>query len=126
MLTSQQSCPLAVDKSGCGVLESWRPIGLLSACSVMLATLLCWGALDGIPHVQDEIVYTLQARVFAGGDRWAAESLSWFFWLESPSASAFPPGWPALLALGEAVGAGWLVNPLLAGALAPLTLGTRN
>lgn len=104
------------------MLESWRPIGLLSACSVMLATLLCWGALDGIPHVQDEIVYTLQARVFAGGDRWAAESLSWFFWLESPSASAFPPGWPALLALGEAVGAGWLVNPLLAGALAPLTL----
>jgi hypothetical protein len=29
--------------------------------------------------------------------------------------SVFPPGWPALLALGVGAGAPWLVNPLLAG-----------
>ena len=34
--------------------------------------------------------------------------------------SIFPPGWPAFLAVGVALGAGWLVNPLLAAACVPL------
>lgn len=31
--------------------------------------------------------------------------------------SKYPPGWPAVLALGSAVGLDWLVNPLLAGVI---------
>ncbi|MBK9370206.1 MAG: hypothetical protein IPN01_28590 [Deltaproteobacteria bacterium] len=36
------------------------------------------------------------------------------------SYAVFPPGWPALLAVGEGVGLGAWVNPLLAMALPPL------
>ena len=85
------------------------------------------GPLDGMPHVSDEVVYTLQARVFAGGARLGpagdnASMLLYPFWQTNPASfSVFPPGWPALLSLGERAGLGWLVNPLLAGALPWLT-----
>ncbi len=99
-------------------------LSALSAASVLLSSLLCWWSLDGIPHLQDEVAYTLQSRIFAGGERWAPESdaLGAFFWLSEPvSVAGFPPGWPLLLGLGEFIGLAWLVNPLLSGLLAPLT-----
>ena len=99
-------------------------LSTLSAASVLLSSLLCWWSLDGIPHVQDEVAYTLQSRIFAGGERWAPEGpeLGAFFWLSEPvSVAGFPPGWPLLLSLGEFFGLPWLVNPLLSGLLAPLT-----
>jgi hypothetical protein len=78
--------------------------------------------LEGIPHVQDEAAYTWQAELLAtlrlsapapdlpvprlfvlvDGDRFIG---------------TFPPGWPALLALGVLLGVPWLVNPLLHGLL---------
>ena len=74
------------------------------------------------PHIADEVVYLLQANYFAQGmlampappvpdafniDLMTYDPDRWF--------SAFPPGWPAMLALGSRFGAPWLVNPLLAG-----------
>ena len=74
-----------------------------------------------IPHVPDEIVYMLQARYFAAGqialppppvppafdvDLMYLDEVRWF--------SPVPPGWPALLAIGEAARIPWLVDPLLA------------
>jgi len=88
---------------------------------------VCVGALDAIPHVTDEVVYTLQARIFASGARTAAAAdvpsmLSYPFWVTGPeSRAAFPPGWPLLLATGELVGLAWMVNPLLMGAAVWLT-----
>ena len=96
----------------------------LSLCSVLISCGLCWWSLDGIPHVQDEVAYTLQSRVFAAGARWAAPdpAMTAAFWLSQPvSVGGFPPGWPLLLAVGERLGCPWLVNPLLAGTLAPLS-----
>jgi len=95
--------------------------------SVALCLGVCWGALDGIPHVTDEVVYTLQARIFASGARTApgadvASMLSYPFWVTGPdSHAAFPFGWPMLLAVGEGLGLAWLVNPLLMGAAVLLT-----
>jgi 4-amino-4-deoxy-L-arabinose transferase-like glycosyltransferase len=74
------------------------------------------------PHVPDEVVYLIQARYLAEGrlslpvppvvdafsvDLMMYEATRWF--------SPVPPGWPFILALGTAVGATWLVNPLLGG-----------
>lgn len=74
-----------------------------------------------IPHVPDEIVYTLQARYFAAGelalppppvpaafdiDLMYLDDVRWF--------SPLPPGWPALLAVGAAARIPWIVDPLLA------------
>ena len=99
-------------------------LGLLLG-SIALAVAL--GPLQGVPHVNDEIAYTLQARLFAGGMRTgppAAEpNLQGFaMWVSAPrSYSVFPIGWPLMLALGEALHLGVLVDPLLAMALPVLT-----
>lgn len=100
-----------------------RLLAVLSVLSLVASVGLGFWSMDGIPHVQDEVVYTLQSRIFASGARWAPSDggLEYFFWLNDRlSAGAFPVGWPALLAVGEGVGLPWLVNPLLAAALAPL------
>lgn len=101
----------------------WRAAGPWALLAVGLAAWLARVPLEGIPHVTDEISYTLQARLFADGLRTGPglahpSMLAYPFWnVEGASYSPFPPGWPALLAVGEALGLAWLVNPLLAGVL---------
>ena len=100
----------------------------LGVVAAGLALVLALGPLQGIAHVSDEVAYTLQARLFAAGMRVgppADEPSMWLypFWQAGPESFAvFPPGWPALLAAGEVVGAPWAVNALLAGLLPGLTL----
>ncbi|MGD2112843.1 MAG: hypothetical protein PVI50_05615 [Gammaproteobacteria bacterium] len=119
-------------------LDSW---GLLPACDgepepggidrfamlgalwvVALSTLLSVCVYEQHPHIADEVVYLLHANYLAHGmlamplppvpeafniDLMIYDQDRWF--------SAFPPGWPAMLAVGSLLGAPWLVNPLLAG-----------
>lgn len=79
-------------------------------------------ALADVPHVMDEIAYMLQARMFAGGHLTAplhlprAAFAMWFVDDRVRTFSIFPPGWPAVLALGVLVKATAWVNPLLHGA----------
>lgn len=90
---------------------------------LLFCALQARGSLGGIPHVQDEQGYLLQARIFAEGAR-TAPPLPGHAWMsmefqemEPRWYSIFPPGWPLVLALGVAAGAPWLVNPLLASTL---------
>lgn len=76
---------------------------------------------EHVPHVHDEIAYLFQARIFLTGHFSAPPPCApdsfdfphmvnigrWF--------SIYPPGFPALLALGLLLGVPWLVNPLLGG-----------
>ena len=72
------------------------------------------------PHVPDEVVYLYHARYFAQGmlsmplppvpdafnlDLMTYEASRWY--------SPVPPGWPAVLAIGVALGVPFLVNPAL-------------
>lgn len=88
---------------------------------LFLARLLAWRALEDVPHVMDEIAYTLQARTFASGHLVAPLHLPrgafamWFVEDRSAFYSIFPPGWPAVLSLGYLVGLARWVNPLLHG-----------
>lgn len=97
-----------------------------SVVAVAVASFVALVPLAGLPHVSDELAYTWQARLFAAGLHTgpAADDpalMRALFWVSGPdSHSPFPPGWSALLAVGEVVGAGALVNPLLAGTLPPL------
>jgi hypothetical protein len=87
-----------------------------------LAAALSWLVYQQHPHVPDEVVYLYHARYLAAGSLTtpappAPQSFS-FFMIPFRAAdwySIFPPGWPAVLALGWRVGLPWLVNPLLAG-----------
>ncbi len=102
-------------------------VGALCVLAVIIAAAVASGPLQGVPHVTDEIAYTLQSRLFASGLRTGpAVTSPWVletdFWVTTPTSHAvFPPGWPALLAVGEIVGAPWSVNALLAGCLPLLT-----
>ena len=90
--------------------------------------------LERIPHVQDSVTYLFQAQTLARAELTApAPPLSetkttphfdqefllvrdgrWF--------GKYPPGYPAILALGVLLNAHWLVNPLLATLSAALIL----
>jgi hypothetical protein len=101
-------------------LRFWVAAWSVVACA--LAAALALGPLAGIPHVQDEVVYTLQARNLAHGTLWSAvpeprATHVYDFLLDTGRGRAgiFPNGWPAVLALGVLAGAPWSVDPLLAG-----------
>lgn len=100
-------------------------LSLLGLLAFALSAALALGPLGGVPHVPDEIVYLIQAKIFATGHRVGAlpdPEVCWRFpfLLPGPTA-AFPPGWPALLAPGAALGLASLVNPLLAAFIPYLT-----
>lgn len=75
---------------------------------------------DHIPHINDEVAYLFQAKIFKSGRPFAPSSCvkesfdfthiinngKWY--------SQYPPGYPLLLALGLIFGTPWLINPLLA------------
>ncbi len=104
-----------------------RLVMLLSLVAFGLAGILAVGPLGGIAHISDEVAYTLQAKLFAAGMRTGPPAdepslLLYPFWQTGPrSYAVFPPGWPALLAAGLAVGVPWLVNALAAACLPGLS-----
>jgi 4-amino-4-deoxy-L-arabinose transferase-like glycosyltransferase len=73
--------------------------------------------LERVPHLEDEVAYLFQAQVFAGGKAHAEAPFdaSCFFApfvvdYEGRRFGKYPPGWPALLAAGVALGQAWWVN----------------
>ena len=87
------------DERGSATDRRWL-ISWGTACG-SLAAFVSQVPLAGIPHVTDEVAYTLQARLFAAGQRLgpAADNASMCmlpFWNnDGPMFSPFPPGWPA-------------------------------
>ena len=74
---------------------------------------------DGRPLLIDELVQVMQARLYAAGTLFApVERYREFFSVlhvvdtGGKVYSQFPPGGPAILALGELVGATWIIGPL--------------
>lgn len=108
-------------------LATWKLLALASCFCFIAAAALCQLVVRPIPHIPDEAAYLYQARVFASGrlvNDLAPAGLADLFrseyvWDRPYGHSVFPPGWPAVLALGAAVGLPWLVNPLLAAACVP-------
>lgn len=124
---------------GCALLfvrlKKWPKTSLSLAVLCAAAALLSFGYfhifLGGSPRIIDATAYLLEARTFAGGS----------FSFESPGPTAslrgrflihtaldptrlapiFPPGYPALLALGVTTGITFLVGPLLGAALVWVT-----
>ncbi|MGD8463289.1 MAG: glycosyltransferase family 39 protein [Anaerolineae bacterium] len=83
-------------------------------------------AFERLPHLEDEVAYLFQAKTLAMG-RLTVDSPTQpdAFWTpfvldhQGQRFGKYPPGWPAVLALGELASGGqasWLVNPMLAAA----------
>jgi hypothetical protein len=95
-------------------------LGALFAFTVTNA--ISWVFFRHVPHINDELGYLFQAKIFAlgklyvpspcGGDGFSFTHVinngRWY--------SQYPPGFPLILLLGLAAGAPWIVNPLLAAA----------
>lgn len=96
---------------------------LIAALSVVLLTAsLSYFVYQAHPHVPDETQYIFQANYMAAGQLTVAapavpEAFSMYMvpFRDNRWPGIFPPGWPALLAVGTLLGLSWLVNPLLAG-----------
>jgi 4-amino-4-deoxy-L-arabinose transferase-like glycosyltransferase len=101
--------------------ESHRFIFIASCWVFLVSALLNVFIYERHPHVTDEVVYLFQARFLAAGaltlppppvpDAFEVNlmEIENGRWYPSP-----PFGWPAVLAIGVKLGAGWLVNPIVA------------
>lgn len=108
-----------------GRLPAWwqgAVVALLALAVVVACAWVATDVFDRTAHVEDEVAFLFQARVFASGELVAdAPQASTSFWVPFVLArdgdwfGKYPPGWPALLGVGDALGAHWLVNPLAAG-----------
>ncbi|MBN1661904.1 MAG: glycosyltransferase family 39 protein [Anaerolineae bacterium] len=98
-----------------------RLILLVCAAALLATAAIAYFAFERLPHLEDEVAYLFQARTLALG-RLTVPSPEHpdAFWtpfvLDYRGArfGKYPPGWPALLALGLLARAEWLVNPFLA------------
>ncbi|MEO8799536.1 MAG: hypothetical protein ABI551_16710 [Polyangiaceae bacterium] len=101
-------------------LVRWLPIpvALLAAVAARLIAHYC---LNDAPHVMDEMAYFFQAKTFLTGHVTAhvqeprAAFALWFVDDRAAKYGIFPPGWPAVLALGLGAHLREWVNPLLHG-----------
>lgn len=103
-------------------------LALLALGALALGLAMTLTVMEGLPHLEDEIAYLYQARVFAGGALCGplspdveAFSTPFLVNLGDCRLGKYPIGWPLLLALGEGIGLGWLLNPLLGVALTLVT-----
>ncbi|MFO7733372.1 MAG: glycosyltransferase family 39 protein [Candidatus Aminicenantes bacterium] len=96
------------------------PVWLAAAFVLIATNVMSFTLFDHIPHVNDEIAYLFQAKIFASGKLYLGSPCSprsfdfphiinngrWY--------SQYPPGFPLLLLPGVLLGVPWLINPLLA------------
>jgi hypothetical protein len=107
-----QGQPVAVDRLA--ILAAVWVAALAAALSLVIY--------ERHPHVPDEVMYLFQARYLASGRLTvpappAPEAFGLYMipYKADMWYSIFPPGWPAMLAVGVLLGIPWLINPLLAG-----------
>ncbi len=94
----------------------------------MAASLIAQYVFEGVPHLEDEVAYWFQAQVFAEG-KWYVPSPKLAHCFSTPFVvdyegrrfAKYPPGWPALLALGQQLGLPWWVNAVAACLMVALT-----
>jgi hypothetical protein len=91
-------------------------VATLAMCAIVATTVF-----SRVPLWIDELVQLVQARTFASGRLWQPASQTPEFYsvlnmvdLNGRYFSQFPPGGPAVLAIGVLIGAPWLIGPLCA------------
>ncbi|MGB7294725.1 MAG: glycosyltransferase family 39 protein [Candidatus Aminicenantales bacterium] len=96
------------------------PVILASIAVFVFCSLFSTFVFERIPHINDEIAYLFQAKIFHSGRLYVPSPPCREFF-DFPHIinngrwySIYPPGFPLLLAIGLIFRAPWLVNPLLA------------
>ena len=121
------------------VIPDWRPrvprmaIDVLLALWLVAAGLVTTRLYHQLPHILDAVSYTFQAGLFASGQLALpapplAEAFRGPFQVDWQGRifSQYPPGAPAIYALGQLVSLEWLVGPLACLALLATTTWTAS
>jgi len=96
---------------------------LVIACALFVfifTSLFSLFIFEHIPHINDEIAYLFQAKIFKTGQLYVSSPCAKDFFNfthiinNGKWYSQYPPGYPSLLLLGLLIQAPWLINPLLA------------
>lgn len=95
---------------------------ILAIFSFALSALVSRTVFERLPHLEDEVAYLFQARIFARGDIVGELPTPYRpYWqpfvIEHSTGTRFgkyPPGWPGLLAVGVLLGQEWLINAFFA------------
>ena len=104
------------------LISSIRPSVFLAGSFIscfMICSFISWHVFDGVPGFVDSCAYMFQARLFAHGMLYAPLPIEPVFFeamhtiLSDKWYTVYPPGYPAILALGVIFKISWLVNPLL-------------
>jgi hypothetical protein len=111
------------------IVNKWATIGLIFFAFGMSA-FVSRSVFERLPHLEDEVAYLYQAKIFAGGQL-VVESPQprrsfWQPFVVDYSQTGqrfakYTPGWPLLLTLGVWSGQAWLLNALLAALTVALT-----
>jgi len=95
---------------------------LLSVVMVLVSYWISANIFESIPHIEDEIAYVWQARVISEGNLVIASPpcpkcflVPFVVDYNGIRFGKYPPGWPAVLAIGIQLGMKAWVNPILAG-----------
>lgn len=101
----------------------WRPGYLalgLCAIAFLAAALVATAIFDRLPHVEDDVAFLFQAKTLASGRLFAASpprpeffEIPFVLHRDGLWFGKYPPGYPAVLALGVVAGQPWLLNPLV-------------
>ena len=135
MLTRGRAAILLVDgwRRTVARQTSGRFVTLASVVLAALALLMCLVAFSGNPRNVDGFAQLFQARIFLAGRLWVPPPaelanfatlhmivgpVRWF--------SQYPPGQSLVLALGLALGAWWLLNPIFVALLVVATYRTAR
>lgn len=106
------------------VTRCWQHVAALAMVllAFSLSAILSRAAFERLPHLEDELAYLFQARIFASGhitvDIPEPPHAYWqpFVVDYDPTGQRFgkySPGWPMLLTLGVLLAQPWLINSLL-------------
>ncbi len=119
--------PRSIGRPLRAAVDAWErhPVAgtaLLACTATLLYGIVAWTVFDAKPLLIDELVQVIQARIFVAGRLWLPldahpEFRSIMHMVEQDGRwyGQFPPGGPAMLALGELIRAPWIVNPLCGG-----------
>ncbi len=106
------------------------PLAIFVTGTVLTAA-ACVFVLDAIPHVQDDVAYIFQGRIFALGRSWVPVPPGPQFFangfiqmFDGRWFTKYPPGYSLLLVPAIWAGVPWLINPLSAGVALALIYAT--
>jgi len=100
----------------------------LAFFAFLMSAIVSRTVFERLPHLEDEVAYLYQARIFANGEVTApTPELRRSFWqpfvidFDGRRFSKYTPGWSAVLALGVLGGQTWLINALFSSLTVALT-----